>query len=110
VLPALQFTETKEMNHLSSLKRNEGPDAVIPPTSSRKLTQGRKRARTRTRRNDAKDRCAEQFNATQQPNQSGGDASSPPGDEATQEASIRRPRGNKDVAQSGGRECHGWSF
>jgi len=67
VLPTLRFTESKEVGHLSGLKRDEGPKGVMCPTSPEKLTR-RKWARTRMGRKCTKDQCAKQLNATHQPN------------------------------------------
>jgi len=68
VISALRFMENKEVGHLHALKRDEGPEGVMPPTSRGKLGR-RKRARTRIRWKSAKDQCAEQLIATHQPNQ-----------------------------------------
>jgi len=104
VLTALRFTESKEVGHLSALQKDEGPMNVISPTSPGKLAQRRKRAKSRMGRKRAKDRGAELLATTHQPNQVEG---TPPRDEATQGPSIRRPKGNEDVARLDGGECHG---
>ena len=85
--------ESKEVGRLSSLKRDEGPMGVMPSTSPRKLAI-RKQARIRLGHKRAKDRCAEQLNATHQPNQM---EETPLGDEATQEPNMQRPIDNGDV-------------
>jgi len=102
VLPILRFTKNKEVGHLATLKRDREPEGIMPLTWPRKLVR-RKRARTRVGCKCANDRYAEQFNATHRPSQL---EETPPGDEATQEPTIRRPKGNDDVARSGGEECH----
>jgi len=54
-------------------------------------------------RKHVKNQCAEQLTTTHQPNQV---ERTPPRDDTTQGPSIRRPRGNEDVARWGGGECH----
>ena len=107
MLTALRFTDSKEVGLLSALKSDEGPTSVIPPTSLEKQAQRRKRARTRMGRKRAKDRCAEKLAMTHQPNQVG---RTPPGDKPTQGPTIRRPKGNKDIARLAAGKCHGPRF
>jgi len=104
VLPALQFSKDKELGYLAVLKRDEGPMCVKPSILFKKL---RKRAGKKTRWRHTKDRGVEYVNATHRPNQIQG---TPPGNKATQESSIQRPKGNENVARLGGGECHGSSF
>ena len=99
VLTAIRFTESKEVSHLSALKSDKGPTK----TSPRKLAQRRKCAKTRIRCKRANDRCGTQIATTHQPNPVQG---TPSGDEVTKGPSIRRPKGNEDVAGLGGGECH----
>ena len=95
VLNALHFMDSKEVGLLSALKSDEGPTNVISPTSPRKRAQRRNRARKRKVHKQAKDQCAQQIATTHQPNQVEGTT---PGDKATRGLSIRRPKGNEDVA------------
>uniref|UniRef100_A0A7C9DG49 Uncharacterized protein n=1 Tax=Opuntia streptacantha TaxID=393608 RepID=A0A7C9DG49_OPUST len=106
VLPALQFSINREPSHLAALKRDKGPMCIKATTPSRKKAPRKKRANGKTRCKHARGQSANK-NASSHSIQVQGTS---PGNKATQESSIQRPKGNENVARLGGGECHGSSF
>ena len=56
-LPALQFTESREVGYLATLTRDKGPKGVIPLTSPKKLAQRRKQVTTKMGCKRRRDKC-----------------------------------------------------
>jgi len=94
VLPALQFSINREPGHLAALKRDKGPMCIKATTPPRKKAPRKKRANGKIRCKHERGQSADK-NASSHSIQVQGTS---PGNKATQESSIQRPKCNEDVA------------